>query len=730
MKALKVSIVLLAIVLTLPGCPIQQDDRLFVQREWSKSLRELGIVPVFPPREDFYVGDIYAYGYDPGGEKALRLWETPWDELSELEQGCRAMIGMSPRLTRLSVLNPVIAQEYGATLSAPKTSRDFSEIVGNPAVGAANAKVAAAKKVVSTLEAKLAAAVKAEQDLTAKKQELAWKQSDAQQLADNATTALNTAKQEKVDSTAEQKAWEQAKREQMTAEDAYTAAQHRSEDLAPATGAEPSTEYQQAKIDEKAAKRAKDKAVLDTSRAKAAYDAKKTQPRDVSVEQANHDAAQSNLTSATKAVTDIERDIKRAQDRRQAVKLDVDAKLPVAKAKLNDLVAVRNAIAQAGAGLLQTQPRDEKRNFYTGDELSPKGVSPDDALGSRANRMRLVAFPEFSTASFSQGDLSALVPIEAMGLGLNISRSSIDRVSVKVPAAESYGISVKALLEAVLQKGVPQPNVGGRVLLSDDMQKMVPYATIVANPSACQTEAKRQQDGSTKQKIYFRVISEVFYARALDIALFSADSFGVSAQVADPIRPIGALTAGEDTSQLPEMTAASLDVESLDSATATNLLTRLQNRLGMTRQIPGGSIQIVNYSDRSIGLRRVFDRPIAIGFRGVNLAYDLDSGAVDTSIKSGPDNLQQDNDVADTSGGSGAAADYTPAWAQPGGTIPAHLTRDEMWGIFQKVIGDGSNTMEDPMDTKKTRATDPSPIPGSGASKQAIPVRKDSLPAQ
>lgn len=66
------------------------------------------------------------------------------------------------------------------------------------------------------------------------------------------------------------------------------------------------------------------------------------------------------------------------------------------------------------------------------------------------------------------------------------------------------------------------------------------------------------------------------------------------------------------------------------------MLASIQNRIGMTQNVPGGSIQLVSYSDQSIGLRRVFDRPVAIGSRGLVVAYDIeDDRIVNVSVGGG-----------------------------------------------------------------------------------------------
>lgn len=38
------------------GCSIAPGH---VQREWSASMRELGVFPLYPPREDVFIGDVF-----------------------------------------------------------------------------------------------------------------------------------------------------------------------------------------------------------------------------------------------------------------------------------------------------------------------------------------------------------------------------------------------------------------------------------------------------------------------------------------------------------------------------------------------------------------------------------------------------------------------------------------------------------------------------------------------
>src|SRR5215212_7507298 len=47
-------------------------DPGYVAKQWSMMVREFGIVPIFPPREDVQVGDVYAMPIPPDQELQLR----------------------------------------------------------------------------------------------------------------------------------------------------------------------------------------------------------------------------------------------------------------------------------------------------------------------------------------------------------------------------------------------------------------------------------------------------------------------------------------------------------------------------------------------------------------------------------------------------------------------------------------------------------------------------------
>ncbi len=80
-KAMAMVLVLAPILSGLLGCrffqqatePVEEEPETLEERNlaWVQVIRELGLVPILPPREDVRVGDIYVFSVDPNGESAL-----------------------------------------------------------------------------------------------------------------------------------------------------------------------------------------------------------------------------------------------------------------------------------------------------------------------------------------------------------------------------------------------------------------------------------------------------------------------------------------------------------------------------------------------------------------------------------------------------------------------------------------------------------------------------------
>ncbi len=69
-----------------------------------------------------------------------------------------------------------------------------------------------------------------------------------------------------------------------------------------------------------------------------------------------------------------------------------------------------------------------------------------------ANRLRLVGFPEFLSASYRGGNLGAFIPAEGFLLGLGFGAEDVESVTFKVPAAESFGLPAPLVLSLLVDE--------------------------------------------------------------------------------------------------------------------------------------------------------------------------------------------------------------------------------------------------------------------------------------
>jgi len=420
---------------------------------------------------------------------------------------------------------------------------------------------------------------------------------DAQTTLDKAKATLTDAKAVPIDVSAETVAVNDATAKRDAADRAVVEATRVVED----TTGDQQTEAKRKLV---LAKRQQEDATSALTKAEAALTKKRAEKVDVSTQESAVTVATTSLEAATTAELTATRERDDAVSAQAALATKNAASLTDLTAKLDAAKATRTAIGQTGAKMLYPQPRDAAKNVYDGSQ----NATADDTIGSRVSRLRLVGFPDFSASSFSQGDLSALVPIEALGVGLNISSTNVRRVSVKIPAAESYGLSTKTLLDKIMIWN------GKSWGLTKDFQSLLPAASAQTG------------DLTGTRKIYLRVLAEIYYARAMDIGVYAGKSFGMRTQVANPTDKIGAQKKGSEDSKLPAMAPTDISTTAAGSPGVTSLVDGLQSRLGVTQTVPGGSVQVVNASDSSVGVRRVYDRPVAIGFRALTISVSSAGG--------------------------------------------------------------------------------------------------------
>ena len=242
-------------------------------------------------------------------------------------------------------------------------------------------------------------------------------------------------------------------------------------------------------------------------------------------------------------------------------------------------------------------------------------------------RLRQVAFPDFASMSVREGNLKALVPVEALSVAFGASWAKAEQVDVKIPAAESYGVPFGKIADKVLEK-----HRNGAWVVQD---AVLPAAARLALHSGLEGTgaATVEERGARKiRAIYVDLLTEVFYARTIDISISTQSSFGARARVRPLVDP------GAATSQ-PQQPAESTPVADPGGNTtmAKNALVRAQELNDELAKVDdldqiGGSVQFVSASDFSVAMRRTYQRPIAVGWRGVTLKIDVDSGELLSAV--------------------------------------------------------------------------------------------------
>ncbi len=284
-------------------------------------------------------------------------------------------------------------------------------------------------------------------------------------------------------------------------------------------------------------------------------------------------------------------------------------------------------------------------------------------------RLKQVAFPEFTVTTTSQVGLSALVPIEGFLVGAGLNSSKVQSVSVKVSQAESYGLPSDWLLSEFILKYVKrgQDNKGAKGLFlltvdqpeSDDKLPEAPMASVSGELARAmfdetlsrnineriESESLRKrllrQVQDTRNSMYLTVISEVYYTRQLDINI----EFAAGTAAAASTRPVtvndlkelaslgkSANGAAQGGSNQVSVTNQAPTLELKRGEDAIDMAERLR-KLNLGQNGVGGSVQVVSTGARNVGLRRLFDHPIAIGVRGVVLRIGKE--AVDFQSKEG-----------------------------------------------------------------------------------------------
>ncbi len=226
--------------------------------------------------------------------------------------------------------------------------------------------------------------------------------------------------------------------------------------------------------------------------------------------------------------------------------------------------------------------------------------------GGEVNRLKMVLLPTFFKAEVSSFDAASLIPSSALK-GLGIATENIKKAYVTISSASSYGIPVAKLKGTLFEKG----------------QLCINKATGMDLRNLKFTVDKTESTNKHTKQAMLIIVTEVFYARTLKVQLSLDKSIAAGNNNQD------------DTS--PQETTNTKNNELV----AEENLARIKQKTLIT---PGVSVNVGSSAHGSVSVDRTFERPIAIGFRGIRQVIALDSS-------SGTDACQTTNTSSAHAGG-------------------------------------------------------------------------------
>lgn len=288
--------------------------------------------------------------------------------------------------------------------------------------------------------------------------------------------------------------------------------------------------------------------------------------------------------------------------------------------------------AMQAAGDLQHQGNTEP-----GDAQGPGLFSGDHV----PRRLRSFGMPELSTFLLPEGDLNYLVPSETINLVLGSAWNDDKAVSIRINSAETYSLAMRKIMNAALEES------GTGILLKEPFRSHLP---LMADPAS--------------DSVWVRILSDVVYVRSIDIIIQSKAGFDedeavmASEFVADTEETVTVTEEQVEASEAQENETSAENGDDpeqgeivhtetvtetvpdhlLDPAFAAFVRANAINEMLIENNaddLSGSFLRFVSVTDDSVTVRRVWQRGLAIGARGLALELDKDSGRVFRSANMG-----------------------------------------------------------------------------------------------
>lgn len=250
---------------------------------------------------------------------------------------------------------------------------------------------------------------------------------------------------------------------------------------------------------------------------------------------------------------------------------------------------------------------------------------------SVTDRLRIIGIPEFSNVHLTEGELNGLIPTEAINLVFGAAWNDRKAVTLRLNTAETYSLGLQKIIEAAIEDLPPVEDQAASRALKEPYRN---HLSLVADP--------------TSETVWVRILSDVIYIRSMDIIIQAKASFKED-------DPVNASEFVEETEMVIESPDSDLDEgepddlpepdpepemeevlelipdHALDPAYAAFVRAQAINRILIESDnddLPGGFIRLISVTDDSVTLRRIWQRGLAIGARGLTLEVDKATGEI------------------------------------------------------------------------------------------------------
>jgi len=278
------------------------------------------------------------------------------------------------------------------------------------------------------------------------------------------------------------------------------------------------------------------------------------------------------------------------------------------------------------------------------------------ARDSVTDRLRNIGISEFSTYTLTEGDADALVPTEAINLVLGSAWNDDKILTIRMNSGETYSLGLQRVIEAALgdsEKGaaLQSPYRDHLALLADPHSDSV-WIRILSDviyirsmDFIIQSESGFEEDEEASADEFVSEVEEtvevvkVVVVEAPEEAGSEADAEAAEGETAE-----GETEAGEEADadagqadeeetpvEIIQTVTEEIPDHVLDPAYAAFVRANAINELLIesdSDDLPGGFLRFVSITDDSVTIRRVWQRGLAVGVRGLTLEVDKITGEV------------------------------------------------------------------------------------------------------